>query len=52
MRPESSASGMKMSGGTKPLVGWCHRASASKEVTSPVFGVDDGLVVDGEGPVS
>ncbi len=36
MQPISSASAMKVAGGTMPLSGWRQRISASKPLTSPL----------------
>ena len=36
IRPDSSATGMKVSGEMYPRPGWCHRDSASNETTLPV----------------
>ena len=48
IRPVSSASGMKASGGTRPRVGCCQRTSASNPTISVALEVDDRLVVDAQ----
>ena len=52
MRPDSSARGMNVSGGMNPRVGWCPAGERFEGDDVAGMGVDDGLVVHGEGTVS